>query len=423
MFEKLKFWKKETGRNLKGLVFGNNSWLSSPWASKARIDSYATSVYVHAAVKKRAEKFAQLINFTLRDRRTGNEVDDADNWILNLLAKPNPYQTKNEFFELYQTYKDLSGSVFVYLLRVGGGENDNPFSNQAGEVKEMHLLAPDKVTVMVSAESGLPEFYKYSDSKGGETVYSANDIIATFYPNPLEFASDRFKGFSSLMPLAKRVETEKQLIDYQYNILKNGGKVEGILKFKTEVLSETQIDEIKQSYDRQFAEAKKSGRPLVLYGDTEYEKVGQTSEELAYLESLKMTRDDVLMVYGVPKSILGLTDDISRANGAEANAMFIKDTIKPLIENCVSKFDEFLVPDEWELDFVDPTPDDVELILKKIDSGTNNHYLTINERRELMGLEPRADGDQILVPFNLVPMDNVGLPPAEESKGLKKKLK
>lgn len=416
MFERLKklFSNKVS---LKGLVFGNNSWLSSPWAESERIKSYGTSVYVHACVKKRGEKFGQLINFTLKNRKTDKEI--TENWLLDLLYKPNQFQTKNEFFELYQTFKDLTGSVFVYLLKVGEGKN--------ARVQEMHLLSPDKVTIQINEETGLPAYYKYADSNGKQVIYRADDIVASFYPNPIDYSKDSFKGFSSLMPLGKRIETERQLVDYQYNVLKNGGKVEGILKFKTEVLDKEEIENIKVQYDQQFSEAKKTGRPLILYGDTEYSKVGQSMEELAYLDSLKMTRDDVLMVFGVPKTMLGLTDGVQKGNYDEANSMFIKDTLKPLIENCVEKLNEFLAPEDVELSFVDPTPEDVDLKLKKIENGTNYQYMTINEKRELMDLEPLVDGDVILVPFSLTPMDNVISPldaPADGSqKGLKKKLK
>ncbi|KKT72768.1 MAG: Phage portal protein, HK97 [Candidatus Collierbacteria bacterium GW2011_GWB1_44_6] len=414
MFENIKkIFRK--GASLKGLVYGNNSWISSPWAESERIKSYGSSVYVHACVKKRGEKFGQLINFNLK--RRGSDKEISEHWILDLLDKPNNFQNKNEFFELYQTFKDLTGSVFVYLLKIGEGKN--------ARVKEMHLLSPDKVTVVVNEETGLPAFYKYNNGKGGQTIYNADDVVASFYPNPIEFSKNSYKGFSSLMPLGKRVETEQQLVDYQYNILKNGGKVEGILKFKTEVMDLDKIEEVKVQYDQQFAEAKRSGRPLILYGDTEYEKVGQSMEELAYLDSLKFTRDDVLMIFGVPKTVLGLTDGVQKGNYDEANSMFIKDTIKPLIENCVTKLNEFLAPPDVLLDFVDPTPEDVDLKLKKIENGTANYYMTTNEKRALMNMEPLPDGDVILVPFSLTPMDTVTDPiePTAEQKGLKKKLR
>ncbi|MDP2654888.1 MAG: phage portal protein [Candidatus Omnitrophota bacterium] len=369
----------------------------------AHLKAYEDSLYVYVAVKKRAEKVGQ-INFVLKG---AGEQEVLKHPVLDLLYKPNPHQTKNEFFELYQTYKDLVGATFIYLIRTG--EKEIP--------SEMYLLRPDRVTVQL-AEDGTVVGYKYKVGlEAKEVTMAASDVIASFYPSPLK----GFEGHSPLMAGGKTVDTEAALSEYHRSVLQNGGKVEGILKFKTEYLAREQIKEIREQWSEEMSGAEHSGLPLVLYGDTDYQNLGLSPTELSFIESRKMTRDDILALYGIPLALFAQDVGALGGNGYEAaKRMFLSETIKPLLDNLVQKLNEFLVPEPMNLEFIDPTPEDVELKLKEAESGLKNSYLKINEVRELMGYEPVPEGDVILQPFGLMPLGETfddPEEPVEKAKG------
>lgn len=377
------------------MSFLNEGWLAGNDIELNELKTYKNSVYVYACVKKRSEKLGQLLNFKLQ--RGDSEVDD--HWVLDVLRRPNDFQTMSEFFEMYQMYKDLTGSVFIWLQ-----------TNTKGEVEEMHFLRPDRTTVLVSDVDGTVIGYKYQGKNGETTKYGKDEVVASFYPDPTDITG----GMGPLKPAELSVDTEKQLSNYHYSVLKNGGKVEGVISFDVERLSKTQKKEIKEDFEKHYSGSENSGKPLVLEGKADYKDLGLTPKELSFLDSKKMARDDILLAYQVPKTVLGLTEDVSRANGEEANRMFIADTIKPLIKNLVAKFNQTITPEEYELSFVDPTPKDVELALKKIENGTKNGYMTTNEKREMLGLEPLDDkNDEILAPANLINV-NVGNPNQQE---------
>jgi len=117
-----------------------------------------------------------------------------------------------------------------------------------------------------------------------------------------------------------------------------------------------------------------------------------------------MTFNDILAAFGVPKPILAQTDGVNYANAKSAKDIFLSETIKPLLTNLVDKLNEYLVPDDLTLTFVDPTPKDEEIKLKSIESGIKNYYMTINEARQMQGFDPLPDGDVVMTPFNLVPL-------------------
>lgn len=359
------------------------------YSGQEALDAYKNSLYVYACVNKRAKKVGELINFYVQNPKTGKPIDDS---ILKVLNKPNKYQTKNEFFELYQTYKDLVGITYIHLIR----------ANENSPVREMYLLNPVNVKMVMNEDNTDIDHFTYTTSKGGEKRIDASDVLFSSHPSPF----NQLLGMSPIQPTSISVDTEKQLSMYQYSVLQNGGRIEGILTFDSiQNMTEEQMRKIKQDFKTKYAGSDNAGEPLVLYGGGDYKNLGLTPSELSFIESKRFTREDILLAYGVPKEILGLTDDASRANAQESNRMFIRDVIKPEIENIINKFNEFVLPENKKLYCIDPTPQNTEEILKKIETG--KHFLTINEKRALLGLEPVDDGDTIYVPFNETPLGSV----------------
>lgn len=365
---------------------------------KSQLAVYTNSLYVYSCVRVRAKKVSQLLDFKLKNKNSDKDIEESK--LLDVLNSPNTYQTKEEFFECYQTYKDITGSVFIYVIRKGD-DND-------GDIQEMHLLKPDCIKIILDKEQTKIVGFESTDPALNKKKFNPNEIIFSLSPNPISPLS----GLSPLLAGAFTITTEKQLCEYQSNVLKNGGKVEGIFTFETDRITKEQVEEMKERYKEDYAEAKRSGLPLFMGGKSKFDNLGLTPTELSYLESKKINRDDVLVLYSVPKTLLGLTDGVQKGNYAETERMFIKDIIYPEIKNLVAKLNT-LSKEEELLYSPDPTPEDTEDINNKIESGGTYHYMTINEMRELQSLEPIPEGDIILVPFSLVELGKEEVLPKE----------
>lgn len=380
-------------KSYTGLITSSDLKKNKSWDGKSFLTAYEISLYTNAAIRKRAEKVGQA-KFTLKKGK--NEVLEHD--LLNLLYKPNKFFSGFEFWSLYQTYKDLVGKVFVYVQtqKELSSSSDNIFDKK---ITALHLLNPELMSYEFDDTTGEITKYIYRTSKGS-IEYLPNQIIYSRYPNPKNILD----GMSLLRAGFNAISTETQLSEYQENILKNGGRVESVFRFKTAKLTRTQLDELKEQYKDQYAEAKKSGLPLFLGGDGEYQNLGLKPEELAYLETKKMTLDDICLLTGVPKAVLSNVTDIKYSNADASLRVFLQETVKPLIEDLTTKLNEFVINKEYELSFVDPTPDDEEMTLKKNENGIKNYYMTINEARANVGMEEIKGGDEILVPFSVMPM-------------------
>lgn len=372
------------------------------WDASEYLNANEISLYLNRAIDKRAEKVAETEWYTTD--KAGNKIEEDE--LINLLYKPNRVFTGREFWKLYQKYYDLIGEVYIYL------EKGREFGDKELKIIGLHLLLPTTVKPYFNADGSAQ---KYEVKTGTETkTYKPDEIVYIHNPNPKQ----PLRGISLVATGIHAVQTEVRINQYQANVLENGGKVEGVFSFKTAPLTKEQLQEQKDRYQKEYGSAKKSGLPLFLGGDATYTRTGMTMEELSYLESKKMTLDDICILTGVPKALLSSVDDIKYDNAEASRTIFLSETIRPLIEVLRTNLDEKIVPKDKNLKYIDPTPENIEQKIKLRESGIKNHYMTINEAREDAGLDPIDGGDDILIPFNLMPL---GTPKSTDTTKAKKK--
>jgi HK97 family phage portal protein len=368
------------------------------------LNAYGISLYTNRALSKRAEKVGQ-VQFVLKQ---GDKVIE-NHEILDLLAKPNKAFTGQEFWALYQKYMDIFGEAYIVTdseSRMGGKK----------KINSLILLRSDMVTPYFDETTGEITKIVHRTTKG-EKTYEADQVIYAHNPNP----ENPLRGESLLQSGIRQIETSTQIDEYHSKILENGGRVEGVFTFETPNLTKTQLTELKDSYQAQYGDASKSGLPLFLAGGAKFNPVGLNPAELAYLETKNVTLNDIIILTGVPRAILGATSGETFSNADASIKIFLKETIKPLMDSLVTNLNENFVGEELELSYIDPTPEDKEEKRKDIETADKVHALTTNEKREALGMTPIKGGDTILVPMNLMPMgENAPVPaekPAEKKKG------
>ncbi len=371
-----------------GILPGNLPVNAQRWGANDFLSALDISLYVNRSLSKRADKVGE-VEFLLRDSK-GDEIERDP--LLDLLYKPNPVFTARQFWSLYQKYFDTVGEVYILI------EGNREIFQKGKTITALHLLNPTGVTPYFSAD-GRPEKYVYKTTEK-DIEYQPDQILYIHNPDP----KNPLRGVSLLKAGVNAIQTEVQIATYHSRILENGGKVEGVFKFKTGPLTKPQLDEIKDQYQKEYGSAKKAGMPLFLGGDADYIKTGLSPEELSFLEAKKMTMEDICILTGVPKSMLASTSEVKFDNADADRSIFLRETIHPLLVILTTALDERLFPDDRELTFVDPTPENIDQKLKETESGIKNYYMTINEARERHGLDPIDGGEEIMVPFNIMPL-------------------
>lgn len=358
--------------------------LTTTLSAKKATELYKSSLYINKGFSKRAEKVSE-IDFILKDLK-GNIIEDSE--YLDLLRNPNKEMTGARFWALASTYRDVTGMAVIRKIQNG------EIFREDKKIDSLELLNSNYIEIIEDTDTGKIREFRYTDPvKQKSEIVPFEECIYWHIPDPENPNKPLPLILAGLLSLQTSLDTEKQYS----SILKNGGTIDGLFKFK-QGLTKEQIEQVKADYAKLLKENKDSNVPMVLGGDASYERVALSPRELEALESKKQLLDDLLVITGVPKSVLGIASGDTYANAETAYKIFLRETIKPIMNDLTDTLNWKLIDDEHELDFIDPTPENIEEKLKVLEVGSRVNALTLNEKREMLGLEPKSGGDEIKEP-------------------------
>lgn len=361
------------------------------WGKTQHLDQYRKSLYVFACVSKIAEKVATNSLHLFKILNSGGDTQEVfSHDIFDLLYRPNPFQTKIEFWKITVINQLLAGDAYWWKIR------DN-----RGNVIELWNLRPDRVSIIADSVNFIKE-YRLRKGDGTEIVFKPEDIVHLKSASPL---SDLY-GMSSVEPAKLRVQIEAEASRYQAEFFKNNARLDAIMKVPG-MLGEGQADRMRSDFESKFGAESEGAKIAFLEAGMEYQQISISQKEMDFIESMKFTRDDILVAFKVPKPIVAITEDVNYANAETAMQIFLAETIKPYIEELVEKINEEMVSPDFDETFYleadDPTPENQDKKLRRYESGLGYRYLLINEVRELEGLEPIDGGWTAYMPISDVP--------------------
>ncbi len=367
----------------------------------ALLEKYKKSLYVFACVWKIAVKVSSIDLELYRIMNSKGDTKEIDaHPVIDLLYKCNPFQTRSEFWQLTMINLLCSGDAFWYKVR-----------NNSGKVVEIWNLRPDLMTIVTSPTRFILQ-YELRKNDGTKEIFQPEDIVHFKKPDPLSTHT----GMSPLKAAITRVESEGFMNEYQKDLFLNSARPDAVIKNPTLALSADQKEDIKEAWERKYRGVGKGSKVAILDGGLEYQVISFTQKEMDFIESMKFTRDDILVAFGVPKSVVGITEDVNRANSETGLAIFLGETIKPEMEGLVEKInEEMVIPDFGEdlyLDFEDPTPKNREQEKNELTGYTAAGIMLINEARDALGLPPVKGGWTLYKPLNEVAVG--GLSQAEK---------
>ena len=351
------------------------------WTNESLMNQYGKSLYVFAAVNKIAQKVSavDLKLFEIANSK-GELKEHPSHEILDLLYRPNPFQTRSEFFKITTINKKMTGEAFWWKVR---GNRSKPL--------ELWNLRPDLMTIVADKEKFIKR-YELTKLDGTKEHFEPQDIIHFKDPNP----TDIYRGMSPLRPAQSRIETEEYSTNFQRDFFLNNARPDALL-LSEDMLAPEQRTDMLAAWNAKHKGRGRNSKVGILEGGVTYQQVAVTQKEMDYIESLKFTRDDILVAFGVPKSVI-TTDDVNLANAQAGLTTFLSETIKPEVAQLVEVINEMLVipdfGDRFYVDFQDPTPEDRDMKLKEYVAGYGK-WLTANEIREALNLEPAPNGDTL----------------------------
>lgn len=316
--------------------------------------------------------------------------------LLTLLHNPNPQQGLARFMEGLTAYLLLAGNAYIEAVI------------PEHEPLELYLLRPDRVMVVPGA-SGTPEAFQYS--MAGRTVRIPVDPlngrsrvlqIKTFHP------LNDWYGMSPIEAAAHSIDQHNAVSSHNLFLLQNGGRPSGALQFRPgnhgDILSDEQRQRLRQELRDAVEGSRNSGRIIIMEGDFEWKEMGLSPKDLDFIQGKYLSAREIAQVYGVPPLLVGVPGESTFSNYKEARYHLWEDTILPHLEIIKSELNQWLAPLfgedlslAYDTDSIPALASKREALWGKIDKAS---FLTINEKRTLVGYSPISHGDQLSVISN-----------------------
>jgi len=310
--------------------------------------------------------------------------------ILNLLHQVNPLQTSNEFIALDTIYNELIGESF-WALNL----------NALGEPAEIVLPYPHKMSVVPAREFPFVRGYVYGT--GNEAIpFDPNEIIHFKFPNPL----NQYRGLGQAQAIGIELDSELYSSQWIRQFFFNSARPDGVIQFDYN-LSDEQFEKLKKQWSEKYKGVSKAHQVALLEGGGKYIQIQNSVKDMDFPNLKLRNRDSILGVFGMPQSMLGISENVNKANAEAGDYTFARWIVKPRLDWKTAKLNEQLLPkfrnsQNLELGFEEVVPETIEQKRDLAESGMRAGYLTINEARKMQHLDPLPNGDVLLVPLNLI---------------------
>lgn len=352
--------------------------------------------WVYAAVNAIAQEVARQRPFLYRN--TGQAEHEQvplphTHSLVRLLENPNPWCTPWELWYLTVVYLELTGNCYWYAA-----------PKRTGELRwhtpgELWVVPSPWVRLVPDAERFV-RAYEIAAPGAPPESFSPDEIIHLKYPNPL----DPHYGLSPLQANALTVDANTELLKSRYQAFQMGQRP-GVVLQTEQMLSDQTVRRLEEKIQSRFGGRENWHRPLVLEQGLQASPWTLTPAEMDYINSAKMTRDEIFALFRVPAPIAGLVENLGLGSDIwfGARVMFCEGTIQPkldligqaLTRALARRYDHDLV-----INFPECSPRNQEQRRHDDELDAKMGLRTYNEIRRARGLLPYPDAkfDSPLVP-------------------------
>ena len=340
-------------------------------------------VPVYACLKIISQTIA-ISPIVLYEKTEKGRKEKVDDKLTKLMKKPYKLTT---YFNWMQTISlSLAGRGNAYALIV----RDINY-----EVTELIPLLWDNVYIVELINS---DDYFYHINHNGKMLRVWSEDILHFKV----FSEDGKTGLNPIEVHRRTLDSASGELDYSESFYKQAANVSGVIEYEKR-LDKTAMDAIKEGFVQKYGGVKNAGKTAIVPDGGKYKQLKLLSPmDANYIETAKLTRADIGVIFGVPLPMLGDLSQATFGNMSELYRAFHKFTISPYYVCIASELDtKLLLERDKEKSYFEYNSDKLLAVGKKeryeyYASGIRNGHITRNEVRELENLETIDGLDEML---------------------------
>ena len=326
----------------------------------------------------------------MRIGANGDAEEVVNHPFLEFIANPNPLPEMSAaaLWRLMEIWLLIKGEAFAVIER-----------DQRGYPVELWPVPPHWILQTPSLNA---PFYTIRSRNGMNRPVPIVDMFVMRELNP---ADPYARGLGMTEQLADEVETDEYMSKYSMAYFLNDASSGTILSAPG--ATEEQRRRLQAQWNKQFRGVHNAHATAVVNGELSVVKVSDSRKEMAFTESRKDIRDSINQHYNIPPEILGIVENSNRATATQAKIIYAENILTPRLLARQVAVNQQLVACwgagmEYRYDDIVPEDQEYKLLLTK--DGVSLGAITLNEWREMNGMDAMDGGDVLTPPYSVVMM-------------------
>lgn len=297
------------------------------WTVKKAVkDGYKANGWVYRAVTLTSKSGASVPWGVVAG---DDEQRMEDHHLDILLQHPNEHISRQDMFELWISWLELSGNATSIKVFA----NDLTVSSEGRQTTELWPISPDRIHAKISKE-----FTKWLDGytldRDKVVKWEPEEIIHFKYFNPAK----PYWGIGPLQAAAKVVDVDVDQKDWNKSAMENQGVLSGLISMKREFDNPEALEALAEDINDRYS-GKKNARKIGLLGsEAKYHRIGATPVEMDFNEARTKNRDEIWNIFGIPVPYAGGTETLIYNNYQTSELIFWFQKIIPLLDDLKDTF-------------------------------------------------------------------------------------
>jgi len=340
---------------------------------------------VFAAVKMLSEDIASLpLHLYFKDGDTRRRAAWRPEYRL-LNNRPNWYQTGMELKEALIASLLLRGQAFCEIER-----------NARREPIALHFIEPTRV--QVKQDLGSRRIY-FDVEQAGRLEWEDVFFLRAF-------STDGIHGRGVVTQARESIGLTAATERFGADYFGNGANPGGVLEYDKQIRDPEALERLRESWNARHQG--RAGGIAILEDGMTYRQIGIPPEDSQFLETRKFQINEIARWFRIPPHKLGDLERATFSNIEEQSMEYVRDTLRPWLVRIEQAAQQQLLPEAvQESYYFEHMTDallrgDIESRYNAYAVGRQNGWLSANEIRRKENMNPIPDGDQYLLPLNMV---------------------
>ncbi len=381
-------------------LYNNNNFIQG-WNTKAggfdvsTMGNGASNSAVVACLQTLGMSFSEATLMVKEYDKDGLQQELINHPFTMLMRRPNPYMSG-----------DIVQQYIINAMHVSGDAYLIKQKNNAGQLVALYPLMPENVSPKGNDDE-LITHYEY-DTNNKNVMVMPQDMVHIRLG--LDQTNHR-QGFAPLRSVLREIYGDESAGQMATALLANSGVPSILITPKDDYgLTDTEAEQISRTYQQKVG-GKNKGKPLILSGSMNVEKLSFSPKDLDIGSLRTIPEERISAVLGVPAILAGLGAGLQHAtynNTSELREFFTEQKLIPLWKMIAEELTQQVllanyesaqsISAEYDLTDVRALQQDETDMYNRLNIGVQGGWITVAEARKQIGLPVNDSQEVYLLP-------------------------